>query len=593
MKWNALVITLSLSLGSTITNGQSIISIKEIDQNNKTYTDVSNIDINSKVVIKFDRSGFIRKINKIGAGNKLPQDAASLLDFLYESNLKVDSWALDMESAIKDYLASDRTNKLAVINKTAAVSMDVYNLLDRDPKTKEYFESAAGFGPLDFWGPLIYALNKRINDLESELASSSSYNDLQIQIGGWLMHNNQSSPLHFNGLDSNPAGEYYEVERWKFTLTEEQLKQLEALHQSTKNSEQREFNINELFRSDYIKQFTKAISKTLQTDFDDFKKEAQKVLVKTIDADVKTDITTILSKTTELKKVLTEKVSYYESISSSTSFSLPELIAKIQTDVTFVNSEFNSIKVLLTTFQSDLTSASAGTKADCANLLVIATSKASMLANDIISSDILIWKPEGTKLTDISLKFTDKIYALSLGNIPEEALTDLLFSGFREVGDRVVVKILIKNVSAEKDIFEESQSVTLYRILPHLEGTVGVIFAHPLSTTKITKDVQMAPYYNLLFKGILGMSQKWKRKSALPNTMLDTSFGLHMSSPDFDKDDVPELGVGVVASTLKDYLQAGWAYNLFHGTGYVFFGIRLPVPSMNFGGNGGTSGSIK
>lgn len=56
-----------------------------------------------------------------------------------------------------------------------------------------------------------------------------------------------------------------------------------------------------------------------------------------------------------------------------------------------------------------------------------------------------------------------------------------------------------------------------------------------------------------------------------------------MSAPDFDADDVPELGVGVVASLLHDYVQSGIAINVFTGDPYWFFGLKLPVPSFNIG----------
>lgn len=153
----------------------------------------------------------------------------------------------------------------------------------------------------------------------------------------------------------------------------------------------------------------------------------------------------------------------------------------------------------------------------------------------------------------------------------------------REARDVVHLKLQVANADG-KLLLEEKRNVTLYRIIPHIQSTVGVIFAHPLSETSISKEFQMAPHYNVLFKGIFGTSQKWKRRSGLPNTLLDLNFGLHVSSPDFDKDDVPEIGLGISGSFLKDYLQFGWAYNLFHGTPYLFLGVRLPFGALNPGG---------
>ena len=110
---------------------------------------------------------------------------------------------------------------------------------------------------------------------------------------------------------------------------------------------------------------------------------------------------------------------------------------------------------------------------------------------------------------------------------------------------------------------------------------MGVIFADPLARTNVKTQFQMAPYYNLIFKGLF--DQKIRRKSVTYNRILDWGIGLHISAPDFDGDDVPELGTGIVVSVLHDYIQSGIAINVFTGDPYWYFGLRLPIPSFNIG----------
>ncbi|TWV93275.1 hypothetical protein [Chitinophaga pinensis] len=233
-----------LSAGSAA--AQSILTIRETDQNNKTYDSKNNADINSRLTIRFDRSAFIRKVNTAGIGSPLPEDVVSLLNVLYEGTRKVDIWAKGMEEAVRQHVRGDKNSLPAFLEKTSSIAQEITTVFDRDPATRDYFEAYDDV--TDIWGGITYALNKRIADLEKQLTDGGTYNDVRVQIGGWLMHNNQPSPLHFNGLDDNPQGEYYEVQRWKFTLSDAQLSQLEDIQKWVKSSQQREMNVNEILR---------------------------------------------------------------------------------------------------------------------------------------------------------------------------------------------------------------------------------------------------------------------------------------------------------------------------------------------------------
>ncbi|QHS58139.1 hypothetical protein [Chitinophaga agri] len=569
-----------LLFGSSV-YAQSVISVVETDQNNRTYSNKNNADINSRLTIQFNRSTFIRKVNTAGIGSPLPSDAVNMINVLYEASRKVDGWARGMEEAVRQHVRGDKNSLPAFVERTSAIAQEIITVFDKDPATRDYFESYEDV--TDIWGGITYALSKRLADLEQQLTDGATYNDVRIQIGAWLMHNNQPSPLHFNGLDDNPQGEYYEVERWKFTLTDAQLSQLEDIQQSVRSSQQREMNVNEILRGEYVRQFTDILQQRLKADYEDFRKEAAKVLTTLKDQQVMYDIRQVLAQGDLLKTRLNERVKYYQTLGSANTTASAGFLSTLQSDIILLNSEFNKMKVLLTALKTDIPAASAEVQTQAANLLAIASGKITSLADMIIPDDLLQFGKEERRLAELALRFSDKVFSLALGSIPSEATTDLLYAGYRESGDRVVIKMQVTNISSKRNLMEETHSLTLYRILAHIEATVGVIFAHPLITTNIQKDVQMAPYYNVLFKGIFGTSQHWKRNSSLPNNLLDLNFGLHVSSPDFDKDDVPELGLGIVASTLHDYLQVGWAYNLFYGANYVFVGFRLPIPTMSLG----------
>ena len=69
------------------------------------------------------------------------------------------------------------------------------------------------------------------------------------------------------------------------------------------------------------------------------------------------------------------------------------------------------------------------------------------------------------------------------------------------------------------------------------------------------------------------------------NSFWNLGIGLSVAAVDFDKDDVPELGLGLTTSAFADLLQAGVGYNVFLDRAYWFFGVRLPVGILSLAGN--------
>jgi hypothetical protein len=187
----------------------------------------------------------------------------------------------------------------------------------------------------------------------------------------------------------------------------------------------------------------------------------------------------------------------------------------------------------------------------------------------------------GVQLDIAALEFGEEVYKLTLSDLPASVELDLINTGIRSDGDRLVLKMIVADKNSMQSRTLESREIYLFRILPHVITTVGVVFADPLAETEIQAQFQMAPSFNFLFKG-LG-DQKCRRKSVAYNRLFDWGIGLHLAAPDFDKDDVPEIAAGVVVSTLHDYLQGGFAFNIFTGDPYWFFGLRFPIPSFNIG----------
>ncbi|MET0393943.1 MAG: hypothetical protein ABW019_12415 [Chitinophagaceae bacterium] len=580
-----------LFLIGTIARAQ-LLRIHEQDPDNKSYSNIRYADINSTIRLELDTAALYARISKAGL-QPYPSDVSTLLSILVQALAKKNEMLEEFDAAIRSHrttidpqaAAAEAARFNARIRKIAG---EIVALFDADPVLELYYAEETD---LRLIAPLYPALERRIRDLERDLATADAA-AVRIRLGGWLVHKGQPVPLHFTGLDSLPRGEFYELDRWRFLPTEAQLEELEKLQQLARTSALKEASLKELLVDTYLKEFGNLLRQSLETAAASFEEEARRLVDNSAAGPLKATLEQLLADGDRLETLLKERIAYYGSIRSNTAFTLAGLLAGVRTDLTTIGALQKNIVASVKRLKTEVAAAGAAVQDLSRELLALAEQKLTTAAASFLEASSLDRLAATARIDVLALSFSDKVLALSIKELPADMSTDLRYAGQREVGDRVEVKLVVTGGADQRQLLQEMAGIALYRIAPHLEGTVGVIFAHPLRTTQVKKDFQMAPYYNLLFKGMLGMSGRWKRRSALPNTLLDLSFGLHVSSPDFNKDDVPELGVGLVASTLRDYLQFGWAYNVFEGGPYLFFGLRLPVPSMNFGGNGNGAGAI-
>jgi len=175
-----------------------------------------------------------------------------------------------------------------------------------------------------------------------------------------------------------------------------------------------------------------------------------------------------------------------------------------------------------------------------------------------------------------ALEFGDEVLKLDLQDVPSETEVSLITAGARQSGDVLVLKIAAGNAEQGRNDLEVAE-LTMVRVLPHLELAVGLNFADPLDSTGVTNRFQAAPAYSVLYT--------WgSRGSMVYNRLLRVGFGVNVAALDFDKDDTPELGVGFVISTFRNFLQAGIGYNIPDDSGYWFFGLKLPTASFTLPG---------
>ena len=582
---------------------QNIVNIIEKDRDgryllksgkiNDKYINNKIVDINSSLEISIDHSNLISSISNTYY-EKLPENISKKItaltlimkgrnDVLKKINEVLTSY--DYETFKKDKSKYDQ-----YINSLQTLAQTLYQIEKLDYRIED--EALKYENSEDRYDGVYKAANLVLNDLKNEVTKFTTENGVYIQFGCWLYTSQPPIPLHIAGFDAIEPKEYYEVERWKFLPTEDQIEKFQEIQKLSKENRDNGLEIlktslqNQL---DVIKTFGYLKLERLIDGINAEIQSLQKQLGASIDPsllNVINDTKKFIATTQIFIKDIKVRFDYYQTITSIKEANLDSLVKHIKCDIDFLTNK-DGLSILqeakkLSKQIGSIPSAALTTAKNFQQLL-------DSLSKNYEERFELVMKNADTKITELlygrkidiaALEFGEDVYKLALTDVPLSSELDLLTTGYRENGDRLAFKLTVNSAKNKSQNILETREIYLYQVLPHVTTTVGVIFADPLAKTSISTKFQMAPYYNLLFKGLF--DQNLKRKSVVYNRMFDGGWGLHVSAPDFNKDDVPEIGLGIVISLLHDYLQTGFAFNVCTGDPYWFIGIRIPIPSYNF-----------
>jgi hypothetical protein len=604
MKINIFSITVVMLFLSQIVISQDILTVIEKDRDGRyldkhdsvkgNYINNRIADINSVLEIKIDHSALAGRLSNLYQ-KRLPDELSRKISALLAA-LKTRNQSLTRINEIinrydynlfkSDLVAYDQY--ISDLQQSAAV---IYEIKQIDPRIKK--EAIKYEDPDDMFNAVYYAAETILGEMTNEIEDFAEEEGVRIQIGGWLVTKNENIPIHLEGFDDIAPQSPYEVERWQFIPTQDQLKELEDIQELAKKNRDLGTSILKTIAQNQLlalKAFGKSrldqMSEKLETEFQRVKSE----LGQAIDPELAQALDSIGSLKTDLSKFirgLDERLDYYRNITVVNPYEINSFISHAMADLSFITAGDGlklKVKIESTGKQlARLDQAMLGTIASLDELVnglkeeYIAGFKSMEAIAKNKAEEFLV----GRALDIKALEFGNDVYKLTLANLPESTELDLINTGVRNDGDRLALKMAVSDKSSSKPVILDTREIYLFRVLPHVISTVGVVFADPLANTAIKTQFQMAPSYNILFKGI--GDQKARRRSVIYNRLFDWGFGLHLAAPDFDKDDVPELTAGVVVSCLHDYLQSGFAFNLFTGDPYWFFGLRFPIPTFSMG----------
>ena len=170
----------------------------------------------------------------------------------------------------------------------------------------------------------------------------------------------------------------------------------------------------------------------------------------------------------------------------------------------------------------------------------------------------------------------DEVLSFDLDKIPPVGTLDLQYTGRREAGDEILIQALFVpkddtiNRRRNFTIIDERE-VKMMLTGAHSNTKIGVIMAQPY-TMKNEEDVS-----NFRFTPSAALLLKFgSRRSHFYNKFLDPAIGLITSSPDFDRDGVPEFSAGLTGTIFRDIISLGWSWNFGADRPFYFIGIHLP-----------------
>lgn len=570
-------------LSATGQNKTSILTVLEKDpdlfykKNGAAFTNKPFADINSMLHISISKDNLMQAISP-GKMPGVPQEVmktiAALQTFLDRQN----AFIQEFKYAIRSYTGQESGEAAKAFNSVMnGLANQIATVQRIDPVIEEYVSQSRSN---DRFGIFFEAAERRLDELRRQVAAESS----TLQMGAWLIRSGTPSQVHLPGFDKVPKGEYYEIARWNFFPSQAQLQQIDAFRQSSKAAS---INFQDLMKQ-AVESLEAQLKKMAGLLLPEPVVQAFQTLLQVDDSILSP---AVKSKISDLKKTIEEDArfiiarwKYYESVLSGP-IDIITVGLQASGDVSDVEKKIKDLKDLVAASKNTLEAALNQTSGNIQQALTVLNGylaeipeKITGLVNSIGKQGFLDIK-NNYALDIKALEFSEDILKLSLKDAPEDTELDLKWVGQRSDGDRIVIKLLVRTNTgpAGQVLASDESNIELQRLNAHVEGTVGVVLAAPVAPTALPSGVQVAPYYNVLFKGVLKQKQEKYRSRGNTNNILALNLGLHASVPDFNLDGVPEIGLGPVASWLKDYLQGGWAYNFFEKTGYWFIGARFPI----------------
>jgi hypothetical protein len=536
-----------------------------------------NIDINSSLEIKLNKNSIKDQSNKwIGNPMTIPFDRMKVVSDVLEKQKELIQ-IIDLDSK------TDFEEKVKALNDFATQMQPLIMFLSGLPadnpfkiKINDIFSKRGNVSYHEFFD----ALQEEIDNINSEYQKTVEANKIYFRLAAFIGNN----PVHLEGFDVYKDGEYFKVPRFATSISQDEKDKFDHfktlaedankdINKTIKNKlkEAVEPLLTEL--SDHIKNKIKApLSKftngidTITAITADIKDKVEKTKneVAKLEANIKSFIEVVKN---------TDDPDYFRNILNGIR-DLSQNVLEFQQNTEsriseLKNGTLHSAKIAFGDFKSAYDSSKKIVTDEIAAVKAFFDSQAQL---HISTTE---------KIQESLLKLGEEVKKIPLENIPGKTTLNLLTT-VRKDGDKLHLKAVLGKPSDDETSEEETIEfipIGLYQIGLHSSIKAVLLFVDNTSAEfAVKKQFQLNPSYSVLFK--------WgSRKNSSYNNFIDFGLGANMATLDFNNDNTPEIGVGIVVSAFKDYLQAGYGRNMASDDNYWFWGIRLPFIGVNLSGS--------
>lgn len=563
-----------------------------VDVNSTLHVDIDKSVVRQRLIDRFQLEGFppghverLRQLQRwAAAGQRAIPDVQRALEDLARSE-KTDADFAAFEEAMDAATSAAEEILEEALQSPLGPRLDRRLAEEGLSTTEQYrvvFEEAARYA------------EEVTRDLDQVIQNESLY----VVLGAWIRTRAGLSPQHLPGFDTYPQGEFYRVPRWNVVPTEQQREQFATLQGVARQLDAGETRLRDVLLASAESSFAVLLEDVEECVADvEADLDAVEAAAGNLAEGVRQQLTELADQVRGYLRMLTGIAERYRAgIGATDASSVMDVVltdlTRIETETTRLVERFRMLGDEATGLPATVRTGGAAVVASAARLAGTLQGCASALEAramemvDLVGSSFGIARAAGQINTE-ALEFTDKVIEHDIGTLPTETHLDLQHTGRREPGDAITFRLGAGRVDPQTRITQEPIEdlqvlrLQMYHVLPHLETAVGLVFADPQGAAAVQKRFQAAPAYSVLFK--------WgSRTRVWYNSLLAFGFGANVAALDFNKDDTLEFGIAAVASAVRDYLQAGYGYNVNEDMAYWFFGVRLPMPSLPFPGGSST-----
>ena len=587
--------------------GQSVLRFTEYDEDDHVVQDsiraIAAFDINSRVEISIDKNALRKALVdqlKIAPFSEEIITRISTLQNAAEKGLLA---LLPLQEALLNWSqAPDSQKNVAdlqpLFSQIGDPSLRIINLAPPGSRLREAFNrqlfnlpreaGVAGSYSILFEGAL-----REAELLRTALDDVVNNRGVFIQLGAWLETGKSTNPIHLPGFDIYPELGQYVVKRWNISLSDEQQEQLKSI-------EALAHNFNTVGFNKALDNIMVSTPQTIVKITDSFHQCADSIATRlgTLENLLPPGEAIAMSDIEKLNSLISGYMDFLQGLKekygSGNFVGGTGFLIQTNDDLSQLKHLTGDLVALANNLKSDfsirLASGSGDVKAASDDLATVISGCSGFLetgvSNLVEKTMAMLTELTGfKKLNESALELGKEVMKYDISGLPDKTTLAITKTGRRQAGDKIMVRIAAGDSTRRSQILEHRR-FRLFQILPHLRTIVGLIFADLPESETVDSKFQLSASYSILLK-------KGSRKSMGFNRIFSPGIGLNIAALDFDHNDVPEIGLGLVGSVFRDYIQGGFGYNVYRDEPYWFFGLRIPLSLSAITFNRETAGQVE